>query len=160
MVHTIAASAVVSRPEQGVLSLDISAAFTSLRRTEVVSSVERTMPDLAPWIAGLINRSATANCKLDDGDLDFSILDGLDQGCPLSPLLWCVSTARWIASIERAARSADRNAIVLAYLDDLIIIATPADLLRAQRAAAEEGLLLGLSLNINTSKASTSACLR
>ena len=113
MVHKVAAAAIASRPEQGVLSLDISAAFTSLRRTEVVSSVERTMPDLAPWIAGLINHRATASCKLDDGDLDLSILD---QGCPLSPLLWCVSTARWIASIERAARSADPNAIVLAYL--------------------------------------------
>ena len=152
MVHKVAAAAIASRPEHGVLSLDISAAFTSLRKTEVVCSVERTMPELTPWIAGLMNHRATASCKLDDGELDFLVLDGLDQGCPMSALLWCVGTACWISAIERAARSVDPNAIVLAYLDDLIIISTPAGLLRAQRAAAEEGLPLGLSLNVSKSE--------
>ena len=60
MVHQVVAAAIASRPEHGVLSLDTSAAFTSLRKTEVVCSVEWTIPELTPWIAGLMNHRATA----------------------------------------------------------------------------------------------------
>ena len=145
MVHKVAAAAIASRPEHGVLSLDISAASTSLRKTGVVCAVEKTMPELTPWIAGIMNHRPTASCKLDDGELCMTLIEGLDQGCPLSPLIFCAGTAAWIGAIERAAKSVDPNAVVLAYLDDVIVIGTPAALLRAQRAAAGRRSFWGLA---------------
>ena len=39
MVHKIAAAALAARPDQGLLSLDIAAAFTSIQKAEVLNAV-------------------------------------------------------------------------------------------------------------------------
>ncbi len=92
LVRKKPAAASAARPHQGVLSLDLTVAFAKARRSVVLRSAQQLAPDLQAFLPGIVDGAAEAHCKLADGALKRTLWDGLDQGCPLSPMVFCFST--------------------------------------------------------------------
>jgi exonuclease III len=76
-----------------------------------------------------INTNIQATIDTDFGQTDkFTISRGLRQGCPLSPLLFCLviePLLRWIGSENKGYEFAKNNNLstpILAYMDDIVLI--------------------------------------
>ncbi len=54
---------------------------------------------------------------------------------------------RWLRAVKRATTGADPHAVVLSYLDDVLILGTDKALVAAQNAAKEEGPPTGFEFN-------------
>ena len=75
---------------------------------------------------------------------------GLDQGCPLSPAFYATATARLYEELAAAALQHDRDARVVAYLDDVFVVGTPQAL--AAALADAPALLAARGLRLKEDK--------
>ena len=50
---------------------------------------------------------------------------GVDQGCPLSPLLFAIGLAEALQEISDQLVTLDASAELFAYLDDVVVVVPP-----------------------------------
>jgi hypothetical protein len=122
-------------PGRALVKLDFSNAFNSLRRDCMLEAVANQMPGLLP----LALSSYGAPSCLWLGDETLSSEEGVQQGDPLGPLLFCLTVQPLLVD--------SKCEFVSGYLDDVGLgdeVSCLAERVNAFEAAAA---LLGLSLN-------------
>ena len=96
-----------SLPEDGdwvVLQVDISNAFNSIDRTEVLKGTATRAPTMYPWLRTLYGQPAFLFCQ---GRVILS-KTGVHQGCPLGP-------AAFAAGMQKAAESIEQFSLTWGY---------------------------------------------
>ena len=120
--------------EHALLKLDFKNAFNSVRRDKVLEAVR----DLAPTIYPLVHSFYSAPSSLFWGDKIIQSEEGVQQGDPLGPLLFCLAIHRHCEQL--------RSPLCVMYLDDVSVGGSVDDVLHDLNVikAADN---LGLSLN-------------
>ena len=123
------------QPSEAILKLDFKNAFNSIRRDKMLNAVRSLMPELTPFVHSAYGEPST----LFWGQQTLSSREGVQQGDPLGPLLFCLTIHELCSRQE--------SDLCLFYLYDGTLGGSPQevlqDLQRVEQGAAE----LGLSLN-------------
>ena len=122
-------------PGQALLKLDFTNAFNTLRRDEILRTVEQEIPELYPFVWTCYSEPT----HLCFGDYTLSSEEGVQQGDPLGPLLFCVASWKLAALMK--------SEFNLWYLDDGTLGGDVATLLEDFATVVREGRNLGLQLN-------------
>ena len=119
-----------------LVKLDFKNAFNSLSRACMIRAVQQFSPDILSFVY-----SAYASFQLFRGDHTLLSAEGVQQGDPLGPLLFCITSQCLISELHSDFRVfyLDDGALG-GSLDDII-----SDLLHIEEGAAR----LGLKLNCN-----------
>ena len=123
------------QPGFGLLKLDFSNAFNSIRRDVMFTSVLREMPELYPFVHLCYNNASL----LSFGEFMLQSDEGAQQGNPLGPLLFCVSIMDLASTMT--------SELNIWYLDDGTIGGQLNDLLHDLDTVRRVGPTLGLQLN-------------
>ena len=75
------------KPQQALLKLDFKNAFNSVRRDKMLTAVSVLAPDLLPFV----HSTYSSPSSLFWGDKILQSSEGVQQGDPLGPLLFCLS---------------------------------------------------------------------
>lgn len=93
-MHKLVSSALLVDPENaGMLSLDISSAFTSVSREHILNTVRSKVPSLVPWLHGTLGVHGDAVFQSGVSTLKWGVSDGFDQGCPMSAMLFSLGVS-------------------------------------------------------------------
>ena len=117
-----------------LLKLDFKNAFNSIRRDKMLEAVK----DLAPEIYPLVHSTYSTPSSLVWGDHTIQSAEGVQQGDPLGPLLFCLTLHRHCEQL--------RSPLCLMYLDDITVGGSVKDVLHDLKVIREANVL-GLSLN-------------
>lgn len=120
--------------EHVLLKLDFKNAFNSIHRDKVLEAV----CDLAPTIYPLIHSSYSASSSLLWGDRVIQSQEGVQQGDPLGPLLFCLAIHRHCKQL--------RSPLCVMYMDDVSVGGSVEDALH-DLDVIKDAESLGLSLN-------------
>ena len=101
------------------ISLDITNAFNSVSREEILYQVKAKAPELLPLVSLLYLHDS--RLTLSTGQIIYS-KQGVRQGCPLSPLLFSLAIDKVLEIENQIAK--EHKAQVVAYLDDHTFIQT------------------------------------
>ena len=100
-----------------MIKLDFHNAFNYVRRDKMLEAVR----DLAPTVYPLVHSAYSAPSTLFWGDHIIMSAEGVQQGDPLGPLLYCLSIYRHFANL--------RSAFCVMYLNDVTIVGNMEDIL-------------------------------
>ena len=105
-VHRLLSAHVGAHPDTGVLSMDIANAFTAVNRDVALDAVRRKAPQLYAIVYHWLKTSTEHVPQSMDAENPVTLTQhvGLDQGCPLSPAVYCITVADPLAHIERVMR--------------------------------------------------------
>jgi len=121
---------------QALLKLDVKNAFNSLCRNTILRIAERDIPAYYPFIWQCYSKPSFLMC----GDRLILSQRGVQQGDPLGPLLYCLSTVDFHRDLS--------SKMAVCYLDDDVlggdVDAVLADLLVIKRGAQDHGLELNI----------------
>ena len=106
-VHKAAVIALHKRAGCGALGLDLTSAFTRIKRSEIAGAIMKKVPELGPWVVALLNNHSTGQWQDGDDEITVDMLDGLDIGCPASMLLFILGEDDWLRTVKRATIGAD-----------------------------------------------------
>jgi len=121
--------------ERAFVKLDFTNAFNTIRRDRVLEAVATSCPDLLPFVSSAYGSPST----LWLGDKVLSSEEGVQQGDPLGPLLFCLSIQPLLLN--------SGCEFVTGYLDDLGFGDTVQRLAERIPALETEARTFGLSLN-------------
>ena len=126
-------------PECALVKLDFKNAFNSIRRDRMLEAVQVLCPSLYP----LVHSAYASPSDLKWGDSYISSSEGVQQGDPLGPLLFCLTLHQHCLRLK--------SEFCVQYLDDVTLAGSCEDLLHdiVVMKDAEE---LGLLLNTNKSE--------
>ena len=124
------------QPGQLIMKLDFRNAFNSLRRDKMVAVVEELVPELLPLVLSAYGSPSS----LFFGEDVIQSSEGVQQGDPLGPLLFCLT----IHNMVQLMRS-DLN---LFYLDDGTLGGNLDEVLLDFRTVEQSAAELGLQLNL------------
>jgi len=93
-------------PGQALLKLDFVNAFNTISRDEILHTFQEVLPELYPFILTCYNSPS----DLCFGEFLISSAEGVQQGDPLGPLLFCVA-AQKMANLMKSQLN-------LWYMDD------------------------------------------
>lgn len=65
---------------------------------------------------------------------------GLDQGCPFSPAIYCLAVRDALAATQWDMRQVDPDTTVVAYLDDTYLVGSPSAVIVGMMAFGREML--------------------
>jgi len=131
-----------------VMAFDAANAFGTVSRQRIWDSTKRRLPELAKTVRAWLRTPATHFMWDAAGKLHLvRNVAGVDQGCPLSPLLFALGVADELADLQAAIRHLDPTAQVFAYLDDVVVVCVPEVAQAAAEAVADKLGLCGLKLN-------------
>jgi hypothetical protein len=122
-------------PDHVVVKLDFRNAFNSIRRDTILEASRSALPEAYAYI----HSAYAAHSALWFGEAEFSSEEGVHQGDPLGPLLFCLAIHPLLLSC--------RSELRVGYLDDVSLggdlstVAQDVDILRCEAAK------LGLTLN-------------
>ncbi len=110
-------SSAATRPfamqDKVAVSGDLSDAFSCISRRAVVEACRARAPKMAPiatsWCTEPSMHVVTDNADAASSRV-FMQTDGLDQGCPLSPALFCIAIAPVLDEVRAAMRTVDPDA--------------------------------------------------
>ncbi len=152
-MHRLVCGYAATRQDKVVVSCDLSDAFSCISRRAVVKACRERAPKMAPiatsWCTEPSMHVVTDNADAASSRV-FMQTDGLDQGCPLSPALFCIAIAPVLDEVRAAMRAVDPDAEVVAYLDDVYLLGSPAAVERGLQAL-EEGMR-GIGMRLNHAK--------
>ena len=124
-------------PHQALLKLDFKNAFNSIRRDKMLDAVQAVAPVLLPFV----HSSYSSPSCLFWGDKTIQSSEGVQQGDPLGPLLFCLSLHQ--------LHSLTKSELCIFYLDDVTLGGDLEDVVHdlgaVQQVAADLGLLLNPS---------------
>ena len=122
-------------PDMLLLKLDFSNAFHSIRRDKMLLAVRKLAPELYP----LVHSAYSSPSSLFWGDKVILSAEGVQQGDPLGPLLFCLTLHDLISELN--------SELVLGYLDDVTFGGSLADVSRDVKHFEQAAEQLGLKLN-------------
>ena len=148
VMHKAMHCALHARPEACLFSYDVENAHSSIERGAVLESVRRRLPALAPWALPWLSATPTHVCHMADAgwDLEVNVSRGLDQGDPLSNLLYPIGAHDLLEDSLHAAKEKDPEAIIAGYSDDIDLITTPEAEAHAKPAMCAAAVRAGLNL--------------
>jgi len=118
-----------------LLKIDFSNAFNCIRRDSILEAVEAHVPEMLPFLDSAYSQAT----NLQFGEYQVLFDEGVQQGDPLGPLLFCLTVAGILNGCDCD--------FVAGYLDDVTLGGTVESLnTQDHKLEANEGLL-GLSLN-------------
>ena len=123
-------------PQKALLKIDFKNAFNSIRRDKMFEAVEAYIPELLPFVHSVYSAPSTL---LWDGDQILSS-EGVQQGDPLGPMLFCLTIHGLVSSIGSEFK--------VFYLDDGTMGGDLEDLSADLRNIEEHGRTIGLTLNV------------
>ena len=154
LVHKLVTAHTDADPTRVVLAFDASNAFGSMPRQKIWDAVQSRLPDLAPTLQAWF-RSQTMHVWWDRAGVAHKVkaTAGVDQGCPLSPLLFALGLAPALDEIAQGLASLDASCRVFAYLDDVVVV-VPAGRARAALSLVSQAFNnVGLALHESKTKA-------
>ena len=122
-------------PGHLLLKLDFKNAFNTLRRDKMLESVKEVAPELFTFINAAYGQPSLLFC----GDCVLESADGVQQGDPLGPLLFCLTIQPLILKL--------RSEFSVFYLDDGTIGGQVEDIIHDLQLVEEEASHIGLRLN-------------
>ena len=148
-LHKSMSARAEEHPDMAYVSLDMKSAFTRMRRRSVLRNVRKLCPELEPFFQQWYARSTIHVAA--GGASESRVItqvDGLDQGCPLSPAFFCIGMAPALLEFRGSLQRLDSRCRVWAYLDD-VYFSVPKGLLEQGAAAARHAFgAVGLELNV------------
>ena len=121
-------------PNSVIAKLDFKNAFNSIRRDVVIDEVQSFFPDMLRFVVACYGEPS----HLFFGDHIILSAEGVQQGDPLGPLLFCLAINDLLAAVT--------SELVIGYLDDITIGGERdkviGDIKTLQEAAASIGLVL------------------
>ena len=129
------------QPGHLVLKLDFRNAFNCARRDKMLDAVK----DLAPGLLPFVYFAYCEPSSLFWGDKLLQSAEGVQQGDPLGPLLFCLTIHQLLLQLN--------SEFCIFYLDDGTLGGRTEDVLRDLLTVQQVGRELGLSLNVGKSEA-------
>jgi hypothetical protein len=123
------------KADEVFVKLDFSNAFNSIRRDAVLEATAQFAPALIPYISSSYGSSSNLWYGKDLIASD----EGLQQGDPLGPLLFCLSIHKIVCAIN--------TEFVSGYLDDLGIVGNVSSVINDIKMIEVKASNVGLSLN-------------
>ena len=127
-------------PHQALLKVDFRNAFNSIRRDKMLTAVRDFIPELLPYVHSAY--SSPSILLWDDVEVNSS--EGVQQGDPIGPLLFCLTIHKLISNLK-----AEFNVF---YLDDGTIGGKLDDIFDDLKSIEEKGKEHGLHLNVEKSE--------
>ena len=125
---------------KAILKVDFENAFNSIRRDKVLLAASKFIPDLLPFAYSAY--STNSILWWDDVRIDSS--EGIQQGDPIGPLLFCLTIHDLVLSLNSQFK--------VFYLDDGTIGGKLEDISADLKRIEDQGRELGLYLNVNKSE--------
>ena len=122
-------------PSHVLLKLDFKNAFNSVRRDKMLEATKRAAPEIFPLVYSTYSTSSSLHFR---GTILHSA-EGVQQGDPLGPLLFCLVIHPLVLQLESELR--------VFYLDDGTLGGPEADVLHDFQLINQEAADLGLELN-------------
>ena len=122
-------------PSKSVLKLDFMNAFNSIRRDKMLEAVIQHVPQIYPFV----HSAYSSVSSLFWWNKTIQSAEGVQQGDPLGPLLFCLSIHHIVSHLE--------SELSLFYLDDGTLGGETDKLLRDLEMVEREGVKIGLQLN-------------
>ena len=127
-------------PGHVMLKLNFQNAFNTLRRDKMLNTVRESAPSLYSFIHSAYEKPSTLFC----GDCTIQSSEGIQQGDPLGPFLFCLTIHPMVKSVESEFR--------IFYLDDGTLGVKVNEVLWDLKLIEEEAAKLGLILNRHKSE--------
>ena len=126
--------------QKAILKVDFRNAFNSLRRDKMLDAIKEFIPELLPFISSAYSAPSVL---LWEGEQILSS-EGIQQGDPIGPLLFCISIHKLVSSLTSEFK--------VFYLDDGTIGGNLHDIASDLKRIEEHGEVLGLFLNVDKSE--------
>ena len=125
------------RGDRAFVKLDFTNAFNSLRRDRMLTAVSTELPELYDFCQASYGKSSI----LKFGTYDVFSEEGVQQGDPLGPLLFCITLHELLEGLQSDLR--------IGYLDDISIGGDGVDLAHDLNKIIAGGEEIGLQLNVS-----------
>ena len=137
---------VAGNSEHGILSLDCSNAFNSIRRSYISTGVSMACPRLLHYFNWAYDSAVSLNASL--GAPCAESCSGVRQGDPLGPLLFCLGTSH---TFNTVAQEFNVHVGMSAFLDDITVMGPNGHLMTVFRTLQRRFSTLGLKFNAEKS---------
>lgn len=127
-------------PESLLLKLDIKNAFNSLRRDKMFLAVKEHAPELLPLVLSAYSSPSSLFC----GDSVINSCEGVQQGDPLGPLLFCLTIHAVVPELK--------SELQVLYIDDITLGGFISDIVHDFRKVSDFAKELGLEINHSKSE--------
>jgi len=128
-----------------MVKLDFRNAFNTLHRKPILEAVDRLVPEISHFV-----RSGYAySSVLQFGTFTLESAEGVQQGDPLGPLLFCLTVHPMLSTLS--------SNLAIGYLDDFTLAGNQAVVASDVAIIEEAGAELGLSINAAKSEVITTA---
>ena len=135
-----------NNPQHFLLKLDIRNAFNTTSRQQLQQLMQDE--DMDPRVRLYFNKVyCRTNRIATRGNVSTTATTGIMQGCPLSPVLFCLAIAPALKKTQEAYPLLN----IFAYLDDVKILGPAEDVLGAMKVFDNEIKKLNLHLNVQKS---------
>ena len=93
-------------PSRAAVFFDLTNQFNSVSREEFINVIATSFPELLPLTTLFYNNATTVHHKWNDGTWRTLLMkEGVNQGCPLSPLFAAFVVARLLQPIDASTRT-------------------------------------------------------